>query len=115
MIDLQLCRGADSLAERELLSAVFVKLTSSKEHQGALWLQERPPSSGIDTVASNLWASACYLYKMYYFFFFFKRRHILQIKETADIKNSNQWLEKADLEHSTEALITTASLKAPDA
>lgn len=48
-------------------------------------------------------------------FFFFKRRHILQIKETADIKNSNQWLEKADLEHSTEALITTASLKAPDA
>lgn len=50
-----------------------------------------------------------------FFFFFFKRRHILQIKETADIKNSNQWLEKADLEHSTEALITTASLKAPDA
>lgn len=40
---------------------------------------------------------------------------MLQIQETADIKNSNQWLEKADLEHSTEALITTASLKAPDA
>lgn len=47
--------------------------------------------------------------------YFKKRRHILQIKETADIKNSNQWLEKADLEHSTEALITTVSLKTPDA
>lgn len=57
----------------------------------------------------------CVLFIQNVLFIFFKRRHILQIKETADIKNSNQWLEKADLEHSTEALITTASLKAPDA
>lgn len=57
----------------------------------------------------------CVLFIQNVLFILKKRRHILQIKETADIKNSNQWLEKADLEHSTEALITTASLKAPDA
>lgn len=57
----------------------------------------------------------CVLFIQNVLFIFLKRRHILQIKESADIKNSNQWLEKADLEHSTEALITTASLKAPDA